>query len=120
LSVIAFFFEAGLASDDTIIFQGPSKMKAPFSRFAYTLAAVAVAGYAAVTLTGPHGIGALMAKHREIRTLEDRNAALTRENERRLDRIDQIKQDPAKRELLIRKNLKMVKEGEKVFLLPID
>jgi hypothetical protein len=92
-------------------------MKAPFSRVAYAVAFVAVAVYATSTLTGPHGVRALLESHKELQRCEDSNAALIREIASQQDTIDQIRKNPAARELLIRRKLKRVRPDERVFIL---
>jgi cell division protein FtsB len=92
-------------------------MKAPFSRFAYSVAVLLVAGYAVVTLLGPRGIGAIVEKQREIHDLEIHNARLAKEIERKRARIDRLNGNPAEQELEIRENLRLVHPKDKVFIL---
>lgn len=92
-------------------------MKAPFARIAYTIAILAIAGYAAANLTGSKGIGKLLGKEREISALEKRNSELSRDNERRRQRIERLTDDPAEQERVIKERLKYVGPGEKVYIL---
>jgi len=69
-------------------------------------------------LRGPQGIPALRGKWREIRTLEEDNANLQRENQYRRDRIKKLEENPSAQELEIRKKLKLVRPGETSFILP--
>ena len=86
-------------------------------RLGYTAAFLAVLGYAVVTLRGPKGIPGLMARRQQIEQLEKRNATLAQENERLREHIERLADNPAQQELEIRQRLKMVKPGEKVYLL---
>jgi cell division protein FtsB len=63
------------------------------------------------------GIPALIQKQREIRTLEKQNADLAREIEFRRERIQRLREDESEQELEIRQRLKLVRPGEKVFIL---
>lgn len=74
-------------------------------------------GYAFFTLRGPQGIPALMEKRREIQALEKRNADLAREIELRREKINRLRDSQSEQELEIRQNLKLVRPGEKVFIL---
>jgi cell division protein FtsB len=91
-------------------------MKAPFARIAYLVVFLFVAGYALVTLRGPRGIPALFEKQRQIRTIEQQNADLAKEIERRRDHIKRLEHSPDEQELEIRDRLKLVHPGEKVFI----
>jgi len=86
-------------------------------RVALVLLAIVVV-YACFAVTGPQGLQTLMAKHREIRELEEQNAALTREIEHRRDRIRRLENSPSEQELEIRKQLKLQRPGETTFILP--
>lgn len=92
-------------------------MKPSFARFAYILAIVLVAGYALASLRGPRGVSALMEKRRQIQALEHRNAELEKEIERRRDRIQRLNSDPNEQERVIQERLKLVRPGEKVYIL---
>ena len=74
-------------------------------------------GYAIVTLSGPKGIPALIAKRQQIEQLEKRNAMLAQQNERLREHIQRLADNPAQQDLEIRKRLKLVRPGEKVYLL---
>ena len=80
------------------------------------LAVVAV--YAWIAVSGPQGLQTLLEKHREIRELQEQNAALTRELEHRRDRIRRLEESPSEQEMEIRKQLKLQKPGETTFILP--
>ncbi|HSP66993.1 MAG TPA: septum formation initiator family protein [Bryobacteraceae bacterium] len=80
------------------------------------LAVVAV--YAWIAVSGPQGLQTLLEKHREIRQLQEQNAALTREIEHRRDRIRRLEDSRSEQEMEIRKQLKLLKPGETTFILP--
>ena len=74
--------------------------------------------YGYIALRGPQGLGALFEKHREIRELEEQNAAHARENQLRLQRIERLEYSTSEQEMEIRKQLKLLRPGETTFLLP--
>ena len=77
-----------------------------------------VTGYGWIALHGPQGIQALLEKHRMIRELQEQNAAMALENQRRRERITRLKDSPSEQEMEIRKQLKLVRPGETTFILP--
>ena len=91
-------------------------MKYSAIRIGYVLALMVAVAYAFFTMRGPHGISAWMEKRQEIRELEERNAALARENQVRREYIDRLEKNPEEQELVIRERLKLVKPNEKVFM----
>jgi cell division protein FtsB len=90
-------------------------MRSSAAKLGYAVAVLAAAGYAFVTLHG--GVPALIQKQKEIRELETRNGDLTREIEARRERIKRLQEDESEQELEIRQRLKLVRPGEKVFIL---
>jgi len=74
--------------------------------------------YAWIAVSGPQGLQTLLEKHREIRQLQEQNAALTREIEHRLDRIRRLEGSRSEQEMEIRKQLKLLRPGETTFILP--
>ncbi len=88
------------------------------AKFSYAAALIAAALFAALTLGGPQGVPALIQKKKEVQELEKRNAELAREIEGRKQRIDRLRDDPEEQELEIRKQEKLVRPGEKVFIYP--
>jgi cell division protein FtsB len=90
-------------------------VKSSVAKLGYAVAVLIAASYAFVTLRG--GIPALIQKQREIRTLEKQNADLAREIEFRRERIERLREDESEQELEIRQRLKLVRPGEKVFIL---
>jgi cell division protein FtsB len=77
-----------------------------------------ISAYGYVALHGPQGLPALLEKHREIRQLEEQNAALAHEVEMRQERIKRLQSSPSEQEMEIRKNLKLLRPGETTFILP--
>ncbi len=88
------------------------------ARIAYVVAFALIGAYAVIALKGPQGIPALVAKHREIRQLEEQNAAVAHENQLRRERIERLKNSPSEQDMVIRKQLKLQKPGETTFILP--
>jgi cell division protein FtsB len=92
-------------------------MKPSFVKFAGAAALVLLAGYAFIALQGPQGIPGLLEKRRLIREYEKKNADMARKIEEERARIDRFSDSPSGQEMEIRQRLKMVKPGEKVFIL---
>ena len=84
---------------------------------ALVLLAIVIA-YAWIAVSGPQGLQALLEKRREIRQLQEQNAALNREIEHRRDRIRRLEESPSEQEMEIRKQLKLLRPGETTFILP--
>ena len=93
-------------------------MKNAVRRTVFLLVVGLIGVYGYLALRGPQGIPALREKWREIRTLEENNANLQRENQYRRDRIKKLEVNPSAQELEIRKKLKLVRPGETSFILP--
>jgi cell division protein FtsB len=79
---------------------------------------IVLGAYALFTVRGPNGVHALTEKRKLIRGLQEQNASMSADNERRRDRIRRLKDSRAEQELEIRERLKMVKPGETQFILP--
>ena len=90
-------------------------MKFSLSRFVYVIAIVLVIGFGIYTLRGSQGIPALMKKQAEIKELEKSNADLARDIEKKRARIKRLEDSPAEQELEIRRQLKLVHPGEKIY-----
>lgn len=90
-------------------------MRSRVAKISYTIAVIVAASYALVTLHG--GVPALIEKRKEIRALEKENADLNRDIEFRRTRIQRLRGDESAQELEIRQRLKLVRPGEKVFIL---
>jgi cell division protein FtsB len=98
------------------MFQALGAMKVPFLRITYLVTFLLVAGYAVITLRGPKGVPALIAKQHQIEQAEKHNQALAREIERKREHIQRLANSPSEQELEIRERLKLVHPGEKVFI----
>jgi cell division protein FtsB len=93
-------------------------MKMAVRRTVFLLVVGLIGVYGYLALRGPQGLPALREKWHEIRTLEEDNANLQRENQYRRDRIKKLEESPSTQELEIRKKLKLVRPGETSFILP--
>jgi cell division protein FtsB len=93
-------------------------MKNAVRRTVFLLVVGVIGVYGYLALRGPQGLPALREKWREIRTLEEDNANLQRENQYRRDRIKKLEENPSAQEMEIRKKLKLVRPGETSFILP--
>jgi len=91
-------------------------MKAPFGRTAYIVVFLMAATYVVATLGGPKGIPAVLARQKQIQRLEDRNAQLAREIERKRDRILRLRSNASEQELTIQDRYKLVHPGDTVFV----
>jgi cell division protein FtsB len=94
------------------LFQGSKR------RAGIVLVVILAGAYGWVFLRGPQGLQTLIEKRREIRDLEERNANLKRENERRKERILRLQESRSEQEMEIRKQLKLQRQGETTFILP--
>lgn len=91
----------------------------PIFRTVGLLAAIVFSGvYLLLALRGPMGIPALQGKWQEIRDMQLQNANLKRDVEMRRERIRRLEENAAEQELEIRKQLKMLRQGETSFILP--
>ncbi len=87
-------------------------------RAAWPLAALLGVGvYMYATLRSPQGISSVMEKQREIRGLQQQNADLEREIQRKRERIRKLKEDRNEQEMVIRERYHLLKEGETTFVL---
>ena len=84
---------------------------------ALVLLAIVIA-YAWIAVSGPQGLQVLLEKRREIRQLQEQNAALTHEIEHRRDRIRRLEDSRSEQEMEIRKQLKLLRPGDTTFILP--
>ena len=89
-----------------------------FQRTAFTMVAILASLYAVLAVRGPNGMPALMEKRRQISALQEENAILAAENQRRVDRIQKLESDRSVQELEIRKRLKLLHPGETQFIIP--
>jgi len=92
-------------------------MKVSFWKIGYAVVLVTGVVYGFTEMRGAHGAGRLMEKRQEIRTLEQQNETLHKEIEAKKNRIGRLMDSPEEQELEIRKRLKLVKPGEKSYIL---
>jgi cell division protein FtsB len=92
-------------------------MKPSLAKIGSAVAILLVVGYAFFALRGAQGVPALLEKRRQIQQLEQRNAMLAREIELKRQRIRRLRENQDEQELEIRQRLKLVRPGEKVFIL---
>ena len=59
-----------------------------------------------------------MEKRRQITAMQEQNATLAADNQRKRERIEKLDKDRAVQELEIRKRLKLLHPGETQFILP--
>jgi cell division protein FtsB len=81
-------------------------------------AVIFIAAYGWMALRGPQGLQALAEKHRQIRQLQEQNAAMVLENQRRKDHIQLLEESTSEQDMQIRKQLKLLRPGETTFILP--
>ncbi len=93
-------------------------LKRGIRRGGYFVGVAVIAAYGWIALRGPQGVPALLEKHREIRQLEEQNAEMARENERRREHIRRLKDSQSEQDMEIRKQLKLLRPGETTFILP--
>jgi cell division protein FtsB len=84
----------------------------------YAIGFAIIALYSWIALRGPLGIQSLLDRRQEIRTLQEKNAAMAREVDRRRDRIRRLTESTSEQDMEIRKQLKLLKPGETSFILP--
>jgi cell division protein FtsB len=80
--------------------------------------AAGLAAYGLLLFKSPQGIPALLGRWNEIRRLEAQNAALHQQNQAQRAKINRLRESPSEQEFLIRKELKLLREGETQFILP--
>ena len=83
----------------------------------YSLVVLGGVAYAFVSLQGPNGIPALLARRKEIRRYEQENTQLERQIALRRERIQRLEQDPAEQEKEIRQRFKLAPPNEKIYIL---
>jgi len=91
-------------------------MRRALGRWVFGVVFTGVALYAAVTLTGPHGVHALEEKQRLIQEMQKRNAIEAQKIERIKEHIKRLDGNPDEQEREIRERLKLVHPDEKVFI----
>ena len=84
----------------------------------YLTAAAILAVYAFIAFRGPQGIPTLMQKQGEVRSLQEQNADLVRDIQALRNRINDLEQKRDAQELEIRERLKVLRPGERRFIVP--
>ncbi len=92
-------------------------MKLSLWKIGYAVVLVVGVSYGFVEMRGPHGFGRLLEKRQEIQSLEQQNETLHKEIEEKKNHIGRLRDNPDEQELEIRKRLKLVKPGEKSYIL---
>src|SRR5205085_12416364 len=98
-------------------FPGCFTMRLSIWKVGYAFLILAGIIYGFVELRSSQGIPGLLEKRRQVHELELQNQKLHREIEDKKTRIQRLRSDPAEQEQEIRQRLKLVKPGEKVFIL---
>jgi cell division protein FtsB len=80
--------------------------------------ALVLCAYGVMALRGPNGMNVLAEKRQHIQALQDQNATIKADNERKRERIELLRHDRATQDLEIRQRLKLVKPGETQFIVP--
>jgi cell division protein FtsB len=93
-------------------------MKLLLRKTGYLALLAIAAAYATATFRSSSGVPALMQKRHDITVLQEQNATLAAENQRKAERIEKLEHDRAVQELEIRKRLKLLHPGETQFILP--
>jgi cell division protein FtsB len=82
------------------------------------LVGIVGSGYLWLAFFGPQGVQAWIDKQKQIRQLQEQNANLKLDNERRREHIRRLKESRTEQEMEIRRQLKLLRPGETTFLLP--
>src|SRR5579862_4708988 len=92
-------------------------MRNPALKIAYAIVVLSGVAYAFVSLEGPNGIPALLAKRRQVAEYERQNEQILRENTQKQQRIERLENNPVEQEMEIRQRLKLAKPGEKIYII---
>jgi cell division protein FtsB len=92
-------------------------MRVSLIKLGYAAVLIGGGAYGYMQLRGPNGVSALMEKRQEIHALENENLQLQRELAAKQLRIERLKTNPDEQEMEIRKELKLLKPGEKSYIL---
>jgi cell division protein FtsB len=81
------------------------------------LAAAALACFYVMTIVrGPNGLGTMIEKQKEIRSIQDENDELRREIQAKEEYIQRLKVNDEERERAIRERTNKLKPGEKIII----
>jgi cell division protein FtsB len=92
-------------------------MKVSLVKIGYAAVLLGGLSYGCVQLRGPNGVSALMDRRQEIKNLEKENEQLQRELAAKRTHLERLKSNPDEQELEIRKDLKLLKPGEKSYIM---
>jgi cell division protein FtsB len=92
-------------------------MRFSLVKIGYAVVLLGGLSYGYVQLRGPNGVSALMEKRQEIRSLEKENELLQKEIAAKRNRVERLKNNPEEQEMEIRKELKLLKPGEKSYIM---
>jgi cell division protein FtsB len=92
-------------------------MKVSLVKIGYAAVLLGGLSYGYVQLRGPNGVSALMERRQEIEALEKENEQLQREIVAKRMRVERLKNNPEEQEIEIRKELKLLKPGEKSYIM---
>lgn len=92
-------------------------MKSSFTKLIGSAVFLMLVAYALIALQGPQGVPGLMEKRRLIHEYEKKNSDIARQIEQQRARIGRFSDNSTKQELEIRDRLKLLKPGEKTFIL---
>lgn len=84
-------------------------------RAGYVVAFLLAGGFAAVHLAGENGIPALLAKRKQIRTLEEQNRLIELRNEELRKENEELKNNPDAQRRVVREELGYLLDGEEGF-----
>src|SRR4051794_20216064 len=93
-------------------------MKHLLRKSGYLIAFALVGSYAVIAFRSPQGMPALIERRKQVHALQEVNATLAAENQRKRERIEKLKHSKTEQELEIRERLKLGKPGETQFILP--
>ncbi|MDZ4797479.1 MAG: septum formation initiator family protein [Bryobacteraceae bacterium] len=93
-------------------------MKQLLRKSGVIVGALVLCAYGIAALRGPNGLNALSEKRHQIQMLQEQNASLKADNDRKRERIELLRNDRATQDLEIRQRLKLVKPGETQFIVP--
>jgi cell division protein FtsB len=93
-------------------------MKAIVRKSGVLILLLLAAAWGVIALRGPNGITALAEKREQIRRLQEQNASMKADNQRKRERIELLRTNRPAQDLEIRERLKLLRPGETQFILP--
>jgi cell division protein FtsB len=95
-------------------------MQGLLPRIAVGVFGLLTVGMLLLALFDPHGALAVRKQHTKRDQINSEVNAITEENEQLKKEIDQLRHDPAMIERIAREQLKLVKPGEVILVVPAD